>query len=331
MKKILVSAAAVVLLPVHVLFAVGPQKVAAVFECPQPAQPGAAAAERAEDCPWAGGARLLNEKANKKEDLAPVFAAYLPGLLPQFSADRSNAAALALWGESINYDELANGIIVHDGILGFISARLGTALPRGRIVHAGMEHTYGYLFSLLPTKFGFKRARWVRPDIEDGLGLPRGSAGPAPSEGTLLANITCLAGGIALRDDQAAAALLERAAPFCSAATRGYAARGVRRLRLTEEVVLAGGRKVVLRTDFVPFLRKSGGNTHLLIYSVYDSAVRRAFLVTAFPVSEDFVERAVAPSGLGENKPVQTRYNAHVEGFTGAGAFNGRRSAAVMQ
>lgn len=320
MKRNILNVFALILLPACGLHAGSvpvPQKATPVFDCPQ-------ASEKAEDCPWAGAARLLDAKAAGKEELSPVFAAHAPGILKQLDADRANTAALSLWGESINFDEMANGIIVHNEVLGFLSTRLGVAQPRGKIVHAGMEHTYGYLFSLLPTKFGFKRARWVRPDIEDGLGLPRGSAGPAPAEGTLLSNVTCLAGGIALKDDQAASALLERAKPFCAAALRNYSP--ARRLRLTEEVALPGGRKVALRTDFVPFLKKSGGNSHLLVYSVYDSAAKRAFLVTAFPVNEEFVERTVAPSGLGEGKAVQTRYNAHVEGFTGAGSFKGKRS-----
>jgi len=286
--------------------------------------------ETAADCPWAGAARLLNEKAAANEPLEPVFAAHVPALLRQLDADRSSPA-LQLWGESINFDELAKGEIVHPGVLGFIAARLGAAQPRGRIAHAGLEHTYGYLFSLLPTKFGFKRARWVRPDIEDGLGLPRGSAGPAPAEGTLLANITCLAGGIALKDDPAASALLARMAPYCSGPVRAFAARPLKRGRLTEEVLLPGGRKVVLRTDFAPFKAVAGGNTHLLVYSVYDSALRRAYLVTAFPVGKGFVDNVLAPSGLGAGKPVQTRYNAHVEGLTGAGKFKGSRTLAVIE
>jgi len=322
--KIITNVFAVILLPVYGLCAgsvPAPQKAAPVLECPQ-------ASEKAEDCPWAGAARLLDEKAGTKEDLASVFAAYAPGILKQLDADRANTAALSLWGESINYDEFANGIIVRDEVLGFLSTRLGVARPRGRIVHAGMEHTYGYLFSLLPTKYGFKRARWVRPDIEEGLGLPRGSAGPAPSEGTLLANVTCLAGGIALKDDKKASALLKRAKPFCASALRDYAAPG--HDRLNEEVSLPGGRRVALRTDLVPFLKNSGGNDYLLVYSVYDSAAKRAFLVTAFPVNKGFVENTLSPANLGEDKPVQTRYNAHVEGFTGAGSFKGKRSVTAI-
>ncbi|OGR42289.1 MAG: hypothetical protein A2X35_00880 [Elusimicrobia bacterium GWA2_61_42] len=303
---------------------------ASAFECPQAAQPGAAAAEKAEDCPWAGAARLLGEKADKNENLEPVFAAHAPGVLRQLETDRASGV-LGLWGESINYDELANGVIVHPGILSFIASRLGAAQPRGKIAHAGLEHTYGYLFSLLPTKFGFKRARWVRPDLEDGLGLRRGSAGPAPAEGTLLANITCLAGSIALKDDAAASAELSKVLPHCGASIRAYASRPVRRGRLTEETVLPGGRKIVLRTDFAPFLKAAGGNSHLLVYSVYDSARGRASLISAFPVNEGFVKNAISPAGLGAGKPVQTRYNAYVEGLTGAGKFKGLRSVSVIE
>lgn len=294
-------------------------------ECPREAGPGDLAVETAADCPWAGAARALAETAGRGGDLEPVFGAHAPGLLAQLDADKGEPALLKLWGESINFDELAKGEIVPPAVLGFISARLGAAAPRGRIMHAGLEHTYGYLFSLLPTKFGFKRARWVLPAIEEGLGLPAGSAGPAPERGTLLSNVTCLAGGIALRGDKAAAPLLAGACAHSPAALRKFrAAAG--RPRLSETVSLPGGRTVSLRTDFVPFLKPSGGNTHLLIYSVRDSALEHAYLVTAFPVGEGFVKNATDPAGLGENEPVQTRYNAYVEGVTGAAGLKGRRA-----
>lgn len=290
-----------------------------------------AAGETAEDCPWAGAARDLAAAEAAGAGLEQVFEASLPGLLAQMDKDRATPGLLALWGESINYDELANGEIVRPEILSFIASRLGAAQPRGRVVHAGLEHTYGYLFSLLPTKFGFKRARWVKPDIEKGLGLQAGSAGPAPSEGTLLANVTCLAGGIALKDDPAAWAALRKAGANCAGAVKKYAFSAVKRTRLTEEVALPGGRRVTLRTDFAPFLAPAGGNTHLLVYSVRDTAAAHSYLVTAFPVNAGFVQNATAAGGLGKNKPVQTRYNAHVEGLTGAGKVNGLRAADRMK
>lgn len=299
-------------------------------ECPLPALPGAIAVETAADCPWAEAARAMAGAEARSGDLAPVFSTYTPGLLAQLDADKADPALLRLWGESINFDELANGEIVSPAVLGFIAARLGAPAPRGRIMHAGAEHTYGYLFSQLPTKFGFKRARWVRPDIEEGLGLPKGSVGPAPAEGTLLSNVTCLAGGLALKGDKAAEKLLAKACAHSPAGIKKFRpAAG--RARLSETVSLAGGRKVTLRTDLVPFLKPAGGNSRLLIYSVRDSALKHAYLVTAFPVNEGFVKSVTDPAGLGGNKPVQTRFNAYVEGFTGNAGLTGLRAVSYIK
>jgi hypothetical protein len=300
------------------------------FECPQKPGPGVDVVEQAEDCPWAGAARLLGEKAEQGGELEPVFQEYVPGILKQLDADRASAA-LQLWGKSINYDELAGGVIVHPGILNFISAQVGVEPPNGKIMHAGAEHTYGYLFSLLPTKFGFKRARWVRPDIEQGLGLAKGDAGPDPAEGTLLSNITCLAGGIAFKDDAGSSELLKQVLPRCAGSIKVFVSKPPKFGRLSEEVQLSGDRKVTLRTDFIPFIKTRSGNSHLLIYSVYDSALHRAYLVTAFPVNEGFVKNATAPGGLGRNKSIQTRYNAFVEGLTGEGKFKGSRTYAAVE
>ena len=296
----------------------------AFAECPRKAVPGDIAVETAADCPWAEAARVLGETAGRGADLAPVFSTYVPGLLAQLDADKATPALLKLWGESINFDELANGEIVSPTVLGFISARLGAAAPRDRIMHAGLEHTYGYLFSLLPTKFGFKRARWVLPSIEEGLGLPAGSVGPVPAQGTLLSNVTCLAGGIALRGDKAAVPLLAKACAHAPAAVKKF--KPAARQRLSETVSLPGGRTLMLRTDLVSFIKPSGGNTHLLVYSVSDSALQHAYLVTAFPVNDGFVKSVTDPVGLGENQPMQTRYNAYVEGVTGAAGLKGLRA-----
>jgi hypothetical protein len=299
------------------------------FECPAKPAAGAPAAEAAEDCPWAGAARLLAEAAAAGKGLDALFSTYAPAVPEQLAADRANKAALKLWGVSINFDELANGEIVNPAVLSWLSARAGAPAPEGRLMHAGLEHTYGYLFSVLPTKFGFKRARWVRADIGRGLGLPDGVIAPEPSSGTLLANVTCVAGAVALRDDAPAAALLKEASRFCAAPAAAW--RPDKRLRLTETLNLQKGRTVALRTDFVPFGRPQGGNSHLLVYSVLDSAAGPAHLITAFPVNEGFVKSALNPDNLGENKPVQTRYNAHVAGVTGAGRLAGSRRALALK
>lgn len=294
---------------------------ASAYQCPAKAQPGQPA-ETALDCPWAGAARDMRLFAASGRPVAQVFEDMVPGVLAQADADSARPRVLALWGKSLNFDELANGEIVDRPVLDFLASRLGLPAPEGRVAHAGMEHTYGYLFSLLGTKFGYKRARWVEPDIEDGLGLPRGMLGPAPAEGTLLLNVTCLAGGFALRDDAAAMSALAGVCPAPVAAS----SRKLRRQRLTETAG-SGGRTVVLRTDFIPFSRPSpSGNAYLLVYSVQDGAAGGARLITAFPVNAGFVKSALDPAGLGPDKPVSTRYNAFVEGLTGSKA-RGRREA----
>ena len=301
----------------------------AEFDCPAKNPSASSVAETPLDCPWAGAARLMEEKAAAKKPLEPVFSAYVPGILKQLGEDRSDPVLTRLWGESINFDEMANAIIVNPGILDFLADHLGTARPEGRLSHAGMEHTYGYLFSLLKTQFGFKRARWVREDIESGLGLPRGFIGPDPAEGTLLSNVTCLAGGIALKDDPAASTLLGKA--VCPGILRKYAAARIPRFRLVETVVLTGNRKVSLRTDLVPFIKTAAdGNSHLLIYSVYDSILGQASIITAFPVDAAFARRTLDSNGLGVGKPVQTRYNAWVEGLSGKKPVKGLREVIRM-
>ena len=95
--------------------------------------------------------------------------------------------------------------------------------------------------------------------------------------------------------------------------------------RLTETVEPEAGRTVQLRTDFIPFTGEYGGNSWLLVYSVKDSGEKRSKLITVFPVGSGFVDRALNPEYLGEDKSVQTRYNAFVKGLTGR-RINGSRT-----
>ncbi|MEA3306516.1 MAG: hypothetical protein U9Q34_01880, partial [Elusimicrobiota bacterium] len=166
------------------------------FECPKKPELGALAIETDLDCPWAGAGRLLLKKAESKESPEGIFSKYMPELLKQINADKANVAAFKLWGESINFDAMMHATIVHPNILSFLAEKLDISPPKGRIVHAGMEHTYGYILSVIETKFGFKRARWVKPDIEKGLKLEKGILGPNPDEGTLFSNVTCFAANI---------------------------------------------------------------------------------------------------------------------------------------
>ena len=67
--------------------------------------------------------------------------------------DQEPSPLLALWGRSVNADENTGETIVHPAILAAIGALAGVPM-RGRFVQAGLQHTYGYLFSLIDTPYG---------------------------------------------------------------------------------------------------------------------------------------------------------------------------------
>jgi hypothetical protein len=284
--------------------------------------PNASLGETMEDCPWAPVARVIQQLADAGVDIDRELENRVPGIMRQLRTDSKSSDLKALWGESINFDELAKGIIVHPAILDAFQETLKVQPRRERYVHAGMEHTYGYLFSTLKTSFGYKRARWVRDDIETGFGLPRGILGPNPEEGTLLSNLTTFLGRIAFHDLASVGPAVERVAPRAAQAVRDYDTASLKPIRLVETLTLspeAQTRVVTLNTLFVPFPVKTEGktNTHLLIYWVGDTATGSR-LISAFPVEKGFVDNALKPENLGQDKPVITRYNAYVEGVTDA-------------
>ncbi|OFZ70157.1 MAG: hypothetical protein A3K03_04990 [Bdellovibrionales bacterium RIFOXYD1_FULL_44_7] len=264
------------------------------------------------DCPWASIARTLKLEKTENEIIKALYKA-VPILVEQLKQDASRKELKALWGQSINYDEYAKGTIVEPTTLAALATMAAVDFEDSRIVHAGLEHTYGYLFSLLRTPFGYKRARWVKDDIETGFGLPRGALGPSPVAGTLLTNITCFAGRIALNDSLNKAVLEECeriAAP--SVASFDFSKISITRL----EESLRVDRLVRLRTDFAFFPVQNNKLSALLVYSIDDEAYAAPKLVTAFPVEQTFVDRAVDGKGLGSNRVIVTRYNAFVNGLT---------------
>ncbi len=292
------------------------------------------------DCPWAAIARDL--ESILKTDMNPEtakkkIAARLWEIAPEYLKHLDREGKLAgplkqLWGKSINFDEGAKGIIIPEAILDAVLARAkvpargtgveGSMYP-ARIAHAGFEHTYGYLLSNLKTAYGYKRLRWVRPDIENGFGIPSGTIVPLPKKGGLFSNLTYFAGRIAFREsnDQDEAALkVLRGADGVSKDVRTFNFKTIHGRRLSEVIHLDGGRTVEIRTDFIPFTsgtpESTGGNAELLIYSFRDSALKLPYLITAFPIAKGFSDSATNAKGLGENQTIITRYNAWVPGVT---------------
>ncbi len=300
--------------------------------------------ETTADCPWASIARELEatlassrDSKNLRLKVAANLDSLASGLMRKIAKEGKLAGTTKnLWGLSINYDEGAKKTILAEPIIDVLLERASVA-PRGegiegalaeRVVHAGIEHTYGYLLSNLKTPYGYKRQRWVRPDIEFGFGLRPGVLSPTPDRGGFFANVTHFAGRIAFREnnDQDARAIKLLKQKFGTAPSiRNFDYASLRGRRITETVVIEGSaalpRTVEIRTDFVPF-PKSGpspdGNAELLVYSVRDSERDLPYLITAFPIAAGFSEAAVDPKNLGSQKTVFTRYNAFVPGVTDA-------------
>lgn len=285
--------------------------------CPQ-------ADERASDCPWAGLAR----EAAGSPDPAAVLERDPAGrgIVDQLARDAGARDVLASWGTAINFNQDPDGTfgvapIVAPPIADALHGLARVAPRRGRIVHAGVQHTYGYLFSLLPTPYGFKRARWVEPTIERGFGLPPGTLAPRPAAGTLLGNATWLAGTIAFAREPAELAAAHSAPALVAPAVRALDAAASQRL---VETVVVDGRTVELRTDFVDFPHPTPAAAALLVYSVRDGA-GPAKLVTLFPIGAASRAR-YAGAPLGDAVPIAAQYNANVPGLTGHAPIAGSRA-----
>lgn len=285
--------------------------------------------ETAEDCPWAEITRALENAITRGEDLEKTFEKIFPHFLEKIETEGKLHSGpeeyKALWGKSLNFDEGAKSIIIENPIIDMILSRASVRPRDGRIVHAGFEHTYGYLFSNLSTPYGYKRARWVRNDIELGFGFPAGLMGPLPPTGGLFSNVTYFAGSIAFRNDPEVLKIIKKGlgvSPFL----RTMDLSTLKPTRLQETITLAGGRTITLRSDFVPFTGPTGANAEVLIYSIKDSNLPFPQLISMFPVAKNYRDGALNPKNLGVDKTISTRYNAYVVGVTGTNKpFKGER------
>lgn len=239
-----------------------------------------------------------------------------PKLAEQIRTDGRRRGLLSRWGSSLNVDEIANREIVHPHLLSVIALLAERTIDVTR-PHAGLQHTYGYLLSLIRTPYGPKRTRWTSGEIVAGFGLPRGVFGPQPEAGTLLANATLLAGRLAwshASEVRGLQALARHVHPDVAAMrTTGLAIR-----RVTESIAFRSrnGRDcdAVLETHLIRYPRPTRA-PWLLIYSVRDSRRRRAQLVTLFSIGDESVDEICSRSG--RRTDLRTRYNAFVPGVTG--------------
>lgn len=253
-----------------------------------------------------------------------------PWLCRQIARDAQCETLFGLWGQSINHDEHAGVTIVEPGILRVIGEVAGIPME-GPIVHAGLQHTYGYLLSTIETPYGYKRDRWVSPEIELGLGLRPDTLGPDPSHGTLLANATWTAGRIAFRGHDGASRRLRRISNTVADDAKMLEFQRLPQIRIVETVKHRDRRgrfrSVRLQTDLVRFPNPVPNckDSSLLVYSVADSLQPTVQLITLFGVSEKFAQELTRSERLGAEVAIQTRFNAFVEGVSGRESV-GRRT-----
>lgn len=250
--------------------------------------------------------------------LATLLKRSCPAIARQIQKDGGNPDLLALWGKCVNVDENTNQTIVAPQVLDAIGA-LASVSMRGKAIHAGLQHTYGYLFSLIETPYGNKRDRWTSSSLERRFDLPDGLLSPLPPAGTLLANVTWLIGQVAFRAQPKDLAKLSRISNLVAPGLLKHAIPETHIERAVEQVAFGPytARTATLHTDLVRFpvmLSDREEFARLLIYSVRSGATS-VKLITTFPVSEAGLQAIrSAPSGMAE---IRLRFNAYLAGLYG--------------
>jgi hypothetical protein len=263
------------------------------------------------------------------QEIAHRLAKALPEVTKFSDADSCHRHFAQLWGLALNFDEHAKGVIVAKPIIHALSALAAVASPseeseenriEGDVVHAGIQHSFGYLLSTLHTPFGYKRARWIYGEIERGFALPIGLLRPASSDGDFFCNVSFL---------MAKLARFKRLPPHHEGVAKALYSLNFEKLgatRIEEVVHIGSSRTVFLRTDLIAFQRQGekDANSHLLVYSVLDSEVDEPRLISAFPVGPKMVGGLLA-GPFGDDVLVTTRYNAFVPGVSGRQQAGSRR------
>src|SRR5262249_10359092 len=192
-------------------------------------------------------ARAMIRAAASGRPVLPPRRTRCPHIARQITRDKKHRPLLALWGRSVNVDENTGEVIVHPAILEAIGELAGVTM-HGRSVHAGLQHTYGYLFSLIDTPYGRKRDRWLSTTLEKGFGLEPSLLGDRPARGTLLANLTGFLGRIVHRGNERYVRLFQAHARAIAPDINSYDYDSLQVSRIVEET-----GKIRLLTDLVPY------------------------------------------------------------------------------
>lgn len=271
-------------------------------------------------------AQKMIAAAERGQAVAPLLVRLCPGIARQIRRDRRHPKLFGFWGRCANVDEIVGKTIVHPAIPETIGKLAGVPM-RGRFVHAGLQHTYGYLFSVLETPYGRKRDRWISTSLERGFGIDESLLGESPRQGTLLANLTWFLGQIVHRGRHRSLRALGRIAAAVARELVDYDFARLAVCRIVETAALPGIRgEIKLFTDLVSYPippAETGVAGTLLVYSAQHGARSPIKLITAFPVNRQTINDLKASVRPGKVE-VRLRYNAYALGFYGR-ALSGRR------
>lgn len=246
-----------------------------------------------------------------------TFKSALPEIAKQLVDIGHDVSWIKLWGKSLNFDGYKKTQIVHSDLIKIIGELSGWQEKGNKeyAYHAGLLHTFGYLFSNVepPPPFGYKRDRWINEVATKGLGLPDDVWSPYPPEGNFMANMSFIAASIAFRglNWQDRIASLNLVSPEL----REYDFSKLKIKRIEEKIEInEPGREekaeLTIYTDLVRFPHSSESpSTYLLVYSLKDSREHEPKLITMFPV-DDKMDQRLTGQESGEVNNVRLSYNA---------------------
>ncbi len=284
------------------------------------------------DCPWADHVREIKKIDSKLADVLRYFEQNIPDLSRELKSLQSSEGAMLsnLWGQSRNSDANAGGVIVPDTILAALEQLSGIGIRfDDDVVHAGMEHIYGYLFSNLQTPYGYKRWRWTNPEVGMELGLESNVWGPEAEAGNFFANTSFLLWAFATRElAEENPWTNEMRSKVSESLVERFSTARFTQIRIKEEFPVRRMGSVVLQTDLVAFPKQDGRkNDALLIYSVVEEGRRR--LITAFPVAKGFYESFLSKE-VGPVSDIKLRYNAYMKTVSGENYSRNRTRTLLM-
>jgi hypothetical protein len=229
----------------------------------------------------------------------------------QILLDSTNENVAAFWGESLNFDSGAKQTILNELIIRDLQAAFNIKNDN-KVVNAGIMHSYGYLYSILETPYGYKRKRWIDPTISYGFNLEKKSISSNPLEGTLLSNLTFFAGKILFKHNVNKQNLLKL--KNVSNEIVNFPYDKLKIVTLVEEVTNSKEFPLIFKTCLVKLQNKSPGeeNDYLLVYGVENMKTSKEVIITAFPIKKDAYIKTLDPVLLGEDRPIIVRYNGFV-------------------